>query len=150
MDVSDSEEVSEETHDANDASNNVDECCNDDVDLDLESTNNGFVMPVRKRKGAAPVWKKCALRLDDKIGKCNFCGKVFKCAVGSTSTIVSHIILKHGNLEAVKELLELIKSKRQNTLQAKELKNKKSSSVCQSSMLNFAVKIGAINPVKKR
>ena len=107
-------------------------------------------MPVRKRRGAAPVWKKCASRLDDKTGKCNFCGKVFKCAVESTSTIVSHIILKHGNLEAVKKLLELIKSKRQNALQAKELKNKKSASVCQSSMLNFAVKIGAINPVKKR
>ena len=107
-------------------------------------------MPVRKRMGAAPVWKKCALRLDDKTGKCNFCGKVFKCALGSTSTIVSHIKLKHGNLEAVKELLELIKSKRQNALQAKELKIKKSSSVCQSIILNFVVKIGAINPVKKR
>ena len=55
MDVSDSVEVSEETHDANDASNNVDECCNDDVDVDLESTNNGLVMLVRKRKGACMI-----------------------------------------------------------------------------------------------
>ena len=64
MDVSDSVEVSEETHDANDASKHVDEDCNDDDDL--ESISNGLVMPVRKRKDAAPVWKKCALRLDDK------------------------------------------------------------------------------------
>ena len=33
-------------------------------------------MPVRNREDAALGWKKCAVHLDDKKGRCNFCDRV--------------------------------------------------------------------------
>ena len=115
---------------------------------DGELNNNGLSMPKRKRKEPAPVWKKCATRLEDGKGKCNFCSRIFACTEGSTSTLVAHIRTSHSKKDAVKELIVDINKKKEETL-AKMKKRKMETSI-QPSILSFAGRRGVIDPAKKR
>ena len=61
-------------------------------DSDDEQT---LVMPKRKRKEPAPVWK-CATKIKEGA-RCNFCRKTFKSKEGNTTAIIRHIIKAHAN-----------------------------------------------------
>ena len=72
------------------------------------------------------------------------------CTEGSTSTLVAHVKSKHVKMDAVKELIGDIKRKREETERAKVIKKRKMEESKQPSILTFAGRRGAIDPVKKR
>lgn len=117
--------------------------------VNLDNTdNNGLVMPARKIKKPSPVWK-CADRVPGGA-KCKFCLHVIKCAKGSTSTIVHHVLRQHGNRVEVQVLQNDISIKRQS-LNLKRLQDqKKKENNKQPSILNFSKRRGIMDPFKKR
>ena len=72
------------------------------------------------------------------------------CTEGSTSTLVAHVKSKHAKMDAVKELIGDIKRKREETERAKVIKKRKMEESKPPSILTFAGRRGAIDPVKKR
>ena len=74
-------------------------------DSDNDSTSN-LVMPVRKTKDPSPVWT-CASRVEGGA-KCRFCASIIKCTKASTSSLIHHLLKRHGNETAVKDLEKAI------------------------------------------
>ena len=74
-----------------------------------------LVMPARKLKEPSPVWN-CAEKVEGGA-KCKYCLRIFKCTLGSTSTIGTHLISKHGDREAVKTMKSAVIKKRENLKQ---------------------------------
>ena len=107
-----------------------------------------LVMPARKLKEPSPVWN-CAEKVEGGA-KCKYCLRIFKCTLGSTSTIGNHLLSKHGDREAVKTMQSAVNKKRED-LKLKRLQDqKKKLSNKQPSILNFSKKRGVMDPFKKK
>lgn len=125
----------------------------DVVDLTAGSSDGNMnhvqlVMPVRKLKEPSPVWN-CAEKLKGGA-KCKFCGRTFKCTLGSTSSITSHLLSKHSEVEAVKTMQGVLRKKKA-TLKMKRLQDQKRKSANkQPSILNFSKRRGIMDPLKKK
>ena len=108
-----------------------------------------LIMPIRKSKDPSPVWT-CADRVEGGGAKCRFCPTIIKCTKGSTSTIVNHLIKKHRNKAAVKDLEEAIEKKR-GAVKLKRLQDQKKKIMnAQPSILNFSTRRGIIDSFKKK
>ena len=80
-----------------------------------------LVMPKRKRKEPAPVWK-CATKIKEGA-RCNFCKKTFKSKEGNTTAITRHIIKAHANKSEVAEMKSEALFKKKKLASKKEANN---------------------------
>ena len=106
-------------------------------DSDDEQT---LVMPKRKRKEPAPVWK-CATKIKEGT-RCNFCRTTFKSKEGNTTAITRHIIKAHANKPEVAEMKSKALLKKKKLASKKEVKNRNDSH--QSKITVFSVKRGLL------
>ena len=117
-----------------------------DGDENMNQDEGRLVMPERKRKEPSPVWQ-CADRVPGGA-KCKFCPQTFKCNLGSTSTILRHLVSKHKGKEEVK-VMQAAMVKKKEVVKVKHLQKKKKSAN-QPSILNFSKSRGVMDPLKKR
>ena len=130
--------------------NIVDENCNENnIEISDEDSDADLIMPTRKSKDPSPVWK-CADRVEGGGAKCRFCPTIIKSTKGSTSTIINHLIKKHKNKAAVKDLEKEIDKKR-GALKLKRLQDQKNKVMNkQPSFLNFSKRRGVMDVLKKK
>ena len=115
----------------------------DAEDSDDEQT---LIMPKRKRKEPAPVWK-CATKIKEGA-RCNFCRKTFKSKEGNTTAITRHIINAHANKPEVAEMKSEALLKKKKAASKKEAKTRNDSH--QSKITVFSVKRGRLDPIKEK
>ena len=123
----------------------------DEEAVEISDRNHNFGeldMPQRKVKELSAVWK-----VAEKVeggAKCKFCKKIYKCAQGSTTNIISHMQSKHGNREEVKILISEQKKKKQR-LKLKRLQSEqKRIDTNQPLISNFSNRRGLIDVLKRR
>ena len=105
----------------------------DESGSEEEEEASGLVMPERKRKLPAPVWK-CAEKVEGG-GKCNMCGKVYRCTGGNTSGIINHMLTQHPAKPEVKVMMMEMSNKKQKLKLKTQEKQKKAKN--QPSILSF-------------
>ena len=141
--IEDGIEVAEDVFNQGEA---VEISSHNESDNEEEGEASGLVMPERKRKLPAPVWK-CAEKVEGG-GKCNMCGKIYRCTGGNTSGIINHMLTQHPAKPEVKVLMMEMNNKKQKLKLKTQEKQKKAKK--QPSILSFSTKRGLMDQRKQK
>ena len=153
IDISDDDCNANNTGDRDCNSGRYDDSEEEDEDIegiqseeDEEGNTPVLVMPQRKMKIPAPVWK-CVSKVEGGA-KCNFCHQIFKLKGSTTTNIFRHVTEKH---QGKPEVILLVKEQSQkNDLAKQKILKEKKIKEKQPSILNFARKSGIMDPIKKK